>query len=137
MMATTPERFATVEDVLAYQRANNPRYTEALLRARVHHGVKPLPDGGFTWKYDKGLRDLVRSGRWSDPIDLWPPWRALTCPTVVVRGAESDILTADMAAKMIEAQPKARLVDVDGAGHTVPGDQPAVFLKVLAEFLEA
>jgi pimeloyl-ACP methyl ester carboxylesterase len=137
MMATTPERFAAIEDVLAYQRANNPRYTEALLRARVHHGVRPLPDGGFTWKYDRGLRDLVRSGRWSDPIDLWPPWRALTCPTVVVRGAESDILTADMAAKMIEAQPKARLVEVAGAGHTVPGDQPAVFLKVLTEFLEA
>jgi pimeloyl-ACP methyl ester carboxylesterase len=56
---------------------------------------------------------------------------------VVVRGVESDILTADMAAKMIEAQPKARLVDVAGAGHTVPGDQPDVFLKVLRQFLDS
>src|SRR6266536_4247863 len=137
LMATTPERFNTIEDVLAYQRANNPRYTEALLRARVQHGVRTLPGGGFTWKYDRGLRDLVRSGRWSDPIDLWPAWRALTCPTLLVRGAESDILTADMAAKMVEAQPNARLVDVPGAGHTVPGDQPEAFVKLLREFLDA
>ncbi|MBM3221372.1 MAG: alpha/beta fold hydrolase [Candidatus Rokubacteria bacterium] len=126
VMASAPERFATIEDVLAYQRANNPRYSDALLRARVQHGVRPLPDGGFTWKYDRGLRDLVRSGRWSDPIDLWPAWRAIACPTLLVRGAESDILAEDIAAKMVEAQPNARLVEVAGAGHTVPGDQPAV-----------
>jgi pimeloyl-ACP methyl ester carboxylesterase len=136
MMATTPERFATIEDVIAYQRANNPRYTEALLRARVHHGVRALPDGGFTWKYDRGLRDLVRSGRWSDPIDLWPAWRALTCPTVLVRGAESDILTADLAKTMIEAQPHARLVEVANAGHTVPGDQPQRFIEILRSFVD-
>jgi esterase len=137
LMAGAPERFTTIEEVLAYQRANNPRYTEALLRARVHHGVRSLPGGGFTWKYDRGLRDLVRSGRWSDPTDLWPAWRALACPTLLVRGAESDILSADTAAKMIEAQPNARLVEIADAGHTVPGDQPEAFLKVLREYLEA
>ena len=137
MMAGTPERFNTIDDVLAYQRANNPRYTEALLRARVQHGVRPLPDGGYTCKYDRGLRELVRAGKWSDPIDLWPAWRALACPTLLVRGAESDILTADMAKKMVEAQPKARLVEVPGAGHTVPGDQPDAFVKLLRECLNA
>jgi esterase len=137
LMAGAPERFNTIEEVLAYQRANNPRYTEALLRARVHHGVRPLPGGGFTWKYDRGLRELVRSGRWSDPIDLWPAWRALACPTLLVRGAESDILSADTAAAMIEAQANARLVEIPDAGHTVPGDQPEAFLKILREYLEA
>jgi pimeloyl-ACP methyl ester carboxylesterase len=137
MMAGTPERFDTIDDVLTYQRANNPRYTDALLRARVQHGVRPLPGGGYTWKYDRGLRDLVRSGRWSDPIDLWPAWRALACPTLLVRGVDSDILTADIATKMIEAQPNARLVDVPDAGHTVPGDQPAVFITLLREFLDS
>jgi esterase len=137
IMAGTPERFDTIEDVLAYQRQNNPRYTEALLRARVQHGVRPLPGGGFTWKYDRGLRELVRGGRWSDPIDLWPAWAALACPTLLVRGAESDILTADIARKMVDAQPKARLVEVPNAGHTVPGDQPEAFVRLLREFLDA
>jgi pimeloyl-ACP methyl ester carboxylesterase len=137
LMAAAPEHFETLDDVFAYQRAGNARYTDALLRARVQHGMRPLPGGGFTWKYDRGLRELVRSGRWSDPTDLWPAWRALACPTLLVRGAESDILTADTAGKMVEAQPNARLVEIPDAGHTVPGDQPAAFIKILHAFLEA
>jgi pimeloyl-ACP methyl ester carboxylesterase len=137
LMAGAPERFETLDDVFAYQRAGNARYTDALLRARVEHGMRPLPGGGFTWKYDRGLRELVRSGRWSDPTDLWPAWRALACPTLLVRGAESDILSADAAAKMVEAQPNARLVEIPDAGHTVPGDQPQAFLEVVRDFLDA
>lgn len=136
MMAATPERFATLDEVVAYQRANNPRYTETLLRARVKHGVRSLPDGGFSWKYDRGLRDLVRSGKWSDPIDLWPAWRALACPTLLVRGSDSDILTADIAKAMLDAQPHGRLVEVPDAGHTVPGDQPEAFVALLRTFLD-
>jgi pimeloyl-ACP methyl ester carboxylesterase len=135
LMAAAPERFASVDEALAYQRAHNPRYSESMLRRRVEHGLKPLADGGFTWKYDRGLRELVRGGRWSDPIDLWPAWRAISCPTLLVRGAESDILSEEIAKKMIEEQPRARLVDVPGAGHTVPGDQPEAFMSLLREFL--
>jgi pimeloyl-ACP methyl ester carboxylesterase len=137
VMAAAPERFATLDDALAYQRAHNPRYSEPLLRRRVEHGLKPLAGGGFTWKYDRGLRDLVRSGRWSDPIDLWPAWRAIRCPALLVRGSESDILSAEIAARMIETQPLARLAEVPDAGHTVPGDQPEAFLRLLREFLDA
>jgi pimeloyl-ACP methyl ester carboxylesterase len=137
LMAAAPERFDTLEEALAHVRAHNPRYTERSLRHRVEHGLRPLPGGGFTWKYDRGLRDLVRSGRWSDPIDLWPAWRALRCPTLLVRGAESDILSSETAKEMVEAQPLARLVEVAEAGHTVPGDQPAVFLELVRQFLDA
>jgi pimeloyl-ACP methyl ester carboxylesterase len=137
MMAGTPERFASIDEVLAYQRANNPRYTDALLRARVHHGVRRLPDGGYTWKYDRGLRELVRGGKWSDPIDLWPAWRALDHPVLLVRGAESDILTADLAKTMLQTQPNATLAEVAEAGHTVPGDQPTAFVDLLTRFFGA
>ena len=138
MMATAPERFATLEDVIAFQRAANPRYSETLLRERVQHGVRALPGGGFTWKYDRGLRDSVRAGRFGrPPHDLWPAWRAITCPVLLVRGAESDILSAEIAKRMLDEQPNARLVDVPGAGHTVPGDQPAAFTALLRDYLDA
>ena len=116
---------------------NNPRYADAMLRHRATHGLRPLPDGSLTWKYDRGLRELVRSGGWSDPIDLWPAWRAIACPTLLVRGAESDILSPEIATTMVQAQPRARYVEVAGAGHTVPGDQPESFVKLLREFLDA
>jgi len=137
LMAGAPERFDRLDEGFAYMRTNNPRYTDAMLRHRATHGLRPLPDGGLTWKYDRGLRELVRSGRWSDPIDLWPAWRAIACPTLLVRGAESDILSPEIATTMVQAQPRARYVEVAGAGHTVPGDQPESFVKLLREFLDA
>jgi pimeloyl-ACP methyl ester carboxylesterase len=137
LMAGAPERFASVNEALAYVRAHNPRYSEAMLRHRTEHGLRARPDGGFTWKYDRGLRELVRGGRFNDPIDLWPAWRAITCPTLLVRGAESDILSATIATTMVDALPHAQYVEIPGAGHTVPGDQPEAFLTVLEAFLTA
>jgi pimeloyl-ACP methyl ester carboxylesterase len=135
MMAQAPERFTTIDEALALSRANNPRYTEAMLRHRVTHALRPLSDGGFTWKYDRALRDRVRQGRWRDSVDLWPFWRAIACPVLIVRGAESDVLSPEIAKRMLEEQPRARLVEVPGAGHTVPGDQPEAFMRILVDFL--
>ena len=135
LMATAPERFASIEDVIIHMRANAPRYTDAMLRHRAQHAVRPLPGGGFTWKYDRALRDAIRQGRLRVPVDLWPQWRAIACPTLLVRGAESDVLSDETAKRMIDALPAARLVVVPDAGHTVPGDQPAAFQALLREFL--
>jgi len=135
LMAHAPERFATLDEVVAHMRVNAPRYTEAMLRHRAQHAVRALPDGGFTWKYDRALREAIRQGRMRVPADLWPQWRAIQCSTLLVRGSESDILTDEIAKKMLEALPHARLAVVDDAGHTVPGDQPAAFQSLLREFL--
>jgi esterase len=135
LMAEAPERFESVEDVVTHMRANAPLYTEAMLRHRAQHAVRPLPDGGFTWKYDRALREAIRQGRMRVPADLWAQWRAITCPTLLVRGALSDILSDETAKRMVDELPAARLVVVPGAGHTVPGDQPAAFQSLLREFL--
>jgi len=135
LMAAAPERFETLEEVVAYQRANNPLYAERMLRHRAQHAVRPLATGGFTWKYDRALRDAIREGRLRLPTDLWPQWRAIQCPTLLVRGAASDVLSDETAKRMLEALPAARLTVVPDAGHTVPGDQPAVFQALLREFL--
>ena len=135
LMATAPERFETVEEVVAHMRANAPLYGEAMLRQRAQHAVRALPGGGFTWKYDRALREAIRQGRIRVPADLWAEWRAITCPTLLVRGALSDVLSEDIAKQMADELPTARLVVVADAGHTVPGDQPAVFQSLLHEFL--
>jgi len=137
MMANSPERFASVEDAIAQARASNPRYIDALLRERVAHALRPLPDGGYTWKYDRAIRDAVRNGRWREDLDVWPLWASLACPTFIVRGAESDVLSPEISKQMVDARPGARLVEIAGAGHTVPGDQPARFLQALRTFLDS
>lgn len=135
LLAATPERFETVDAAVAFVRAGNARANEARLRHRVAHGLRPLASGGFAWKYDRAIRDAVRAGRWTDSVDLWPLWTAIGCPVLVVRGAESDVLSVETAKRMLETLPQARLVEVPDAGHTVPVDQPAAFLAIVREFL--
>jgi pimeloyl-ACP methyl ester carboxylesterase len=136
MMTGGPERLESEEQALEYARRANPRYEEAELRHRLIHALRRAPDGALTWKYDKALRDMMRGGGRRDAIDLWEPLRRITCPTLVVRGAESDILSPEIAKKMLERLPNARLVEVEGAGHSVPGDRPGEFARVVRAFLE-
>jgi len=137
MMAGAPERLASVEQAAELMRRANPRYDEAELRHRAAHGLKPLPDGGFTWKYDKALRDMMRAGGRRDALNLWEPLARIACPTLLVRGAESDILSPEIAKRMIETLPDGRLVEIAEAGHQVPGDQPAAFARAVRSFLGA
>jgi pimeloyl-ACP methyl ester carboxylesterase len=134
LMARSPELFPSLEHALAFHRLTNPLYTEAMLRHRVEHGTRAV-EGGLTWKYDRGLRDAVRAGTWRDPIDLWPLWRAIACPILLIRGADSDVLSREIVERMIEENANTRFAEVAGAGHTVPGDQPAAVRALLGDFL--
>jgi esterase len=136
MMAASPERFASEAEAAAYIRRANPLYAEAELQHRAAHGLRPLPDGGFAWKYSRGLREMMREGR-HDPVDLWGPLDRITCPTLLVRGTESDILSPEIAKRMLDALADGHYAEVLGAGHSVPGDQPEAFAQLVRAFLTA
>jgi pimeloyl-ACP methyl ester carboxylesterase len=135
MMAGASEHIESVDQAMEYIRRANPRYDEAELRHRVTHGLKRLPDGELAWKYDRALREMMRSGGRREEMDLWGPLGRITCPTLVVRGAESDILSPEIAKRMMDTLREGRLVEVPEAGHTVPGDQPAAFAAAVRAFL--
>ncbi|MGH7398442.1 MAG: alpha/beta fold hydrolase [Candidatus Rokuibacteriota bacterium] len=134
MMAQSPELIESEEWAVEYIRRGNPRQDPDLLRQRVRHGLKRLPDGSLTWKYAKGLRDMMRAGP-RDLVDLWEPLARIPCATLVVRGADSDILSPEVAKKMVERLPDGRLVEIPGAGHTVPADRPDDFVRHVRAFL--
>ena len=134
-IGSTPEHFATLEEALALARRANPLYREGELRHRVSHGLRRHPDGGLTWKYDRAIREAMRLGLRREAMNLWAPLARITCPTLLVRGAESDILSPEIAKRMLEALPSGRLIEIPGAGHTVPGDQPEAFAVAVRSFL--
>ena len=136
MMANAPERIESEEWAVEYIRRANPLQDLGMLRERVRHGLRRQPDGELTWKYAKGLRDMMRAGR-RDAVDLWEPLPRITCPTLVMRGAESDILAPEVAKKMAERLPDGRVVEIAGAGHTVPADRPEEFAREIRAFLGA
>ncbi len=63
-------------------------------------------------------------------IDLWPIWDRVTCPVLLLRGAESDLLRADDARMMTRRGPQAHLVEFPGVGHAPMLMDPGQILPV-------
>ena len=61
--------------------------------------------------------------------------RALSLPTLLVRGGLSDILSEEGAAEFLKLYPKAEYVNVTGAGHMVAGDRNDIFAGAVIDFL--
>lgn len=115
----------------------NPRRSLDNIRSRLRHNLRPLPDGQWTWKYDPALRSPDRRFQASALEGLWDDVRALRCPTLLIKGGESDILSSEGATRMQNAIPGSRLEIVPGAGHSVMGDNPEGFLAAARGFLAA
>jgi len=113
----------------------NPRRSLENLRQRLSHNLKQLPSGKWTWKFDQQrLTAGIRSG--IGPEGLWEDVRKIRCPTLIVRGGESDILSPAAAERLQAAIPNSHLTIVPGAGHSVMGDNPEGFAAAVQEFLE-
>lgn len=66
----------------------------------------------------------------------WDDWDAIRCPALLVRG-EHGLIPPGETRAMLARQPRARLVEVDGAGHDVHLERPDEWRSVLSEFVVA
>jgi pimeloyl-ACP methyl ester carboxylesterase len=123
-----PSSFKDVAEVAAYYRANY-QYLAATpepdLLDFVRWAVKPTNDGGLTWKIDPAVRNIPRTGAAARPMDMWVPFARITARMMVVRGAESDILSRDTAQRMCRVLPGSKLVEIPGVGHAPTLAEPA------------
>jgi pimeloyl-ACP methyl ester carboxylesterase len=81
----------------------------------VAHGQRRDAEGALRLGYDPAIGRIF-AGELRD-IDLWAMWECISCPVLVLRGASSDLLTADTAAAMTARGPRAELVTIPGVGH--------------------
>ena len=129
-------RFKSFEELEGYVRAVSAPFgplTDAQWHHLTLHGAKQHADGSWGMSYDPDLAAPFRKGTAQD-IDLWSYWDAITCPTLVLRGAESDLLLKSTAEEMRTRGPRARLVEFPGIGHApmlMADDQ----IKLVTEFL--
>ncbi len=138
-IAEAPERFKDLAEVGAYYRATYPpaaQLSDAALAEWARWSVKPAEGGGLTWKMDPAIRRPPRGGSAARPIDLWLHYNRVMAPILVVRGADSDILSRDTAARMLKVQRGVQLAEVPGVGHAPALVEPAA-LEALADFLAA
>ena len=130
-----PEEFDSFEAVLEYQNRQNRFASEAVMRRRVRYSTKELPNGKTGWKYDLLIREQRRNGTVPPSEDLWPSLPNIQCPTLILRGAESDILSPEVAQQMLTTLPNCKMVEIQQAGHMVFEDQPTDFIAALKGFL--
>jgi pimeloyl-ACP methyl ester carboxylesterase len=93
--------------------------------------VRKSDSGVYVWKMDPAVRAAAAPPPATEP---WDSWRALTCPILLLRGANSDVLSPSVAARMIEAQPSTKLVEIPNVGHAPILSEPES-LRALEEFL--
>jgi esterase len=135
-MSGTPDGFDSLDAVRAYWRSTRSDITEDALASRVRHTVREGPDGRWRWKLDMtGIAKARLGGDPAGPVDLWECVDALRCPTLVIRGARSDFLPADTCVRMARRQDLVSWVEVPDAGHYVHDDNPAVFTRLITDFL--
>ena len=142
MMEQRSPTFGSIEEYARLLARNYPAGSpEALLRM-AQHGLRRRDDGRFELKSDPKLRsdrgDPETAKREEAKLAerMWEALAKLPCPTLVVRGAASDILSADVADRMVdEVLQNGRLAVVPRAAHSVATDNPKGFEEAVCAFV--
>jgi pimeloyl-ACP methyl ester carboxylesterase len=130
--------FADLDEVADAVAAYNPHRPRPKDLSGLRKNVRLRDDGRWYWHWDPAFvsadnADETRSVRNEDRLD--DAARAVTVPTLLVRGRQSDVLSEEGVRHTLRLMPQARYVDVGGAGHMVAGDRNDAFNDAVVEFL--
>jgi pimeloyl-ACP methyl ester carboxylesterase len=125
-----PERFANPADALAYLHQTSPGYSDEVYANRLRWLFRE-ENGVLVWRSShEALASIMSSARRDD---LWDVLRTIRCPTLVVRGTRSNVLSAEVAERMVEALADGRLIELD-AGHNVALDRSKELADAVVAF---
>ena len=130
-----PPEFDSFEDALAHVQTGNRFASESVMRRRLAGQSQELPNGKIGWKFDPAIREQRINGTAAPAVDLWPTLERVTCPTLLVRGTETDLLTEETARQMVDTLAQGTLAEVQHAGHMVFEDNPADFIAAVKGWL--
>lgn len=144
-MSANPEGFETLDEAAAAIGAYNPHRRASGSAAGLERVLTQRPDGRWRWRWDPRFvtwRADVDQGpvafeaRMDQMADrLYAAARRLTAPTLLVRGAQSDVVSDDSVQEFLAVVPGASFVDIAGAGHMVAGDHNDAFSIAVVDFL--
>ena len=133
-------RFDSIEQAEAFVRFVSSTFgtlSDAQWRHLTVHVTRTAADGKVEFAYDHGIAQVFREMQAASDgkdIELWPLYDGIACPTLLVRGETSDLLTHDAALQMSRRGPQARLVEMPGVGHA-PMFMDSLQVAPVREFL--
>lgn len=117
-------RFATLQqaaDAMWAISSSFGPHTPAQWLALSEPMLKPHPEGGFMLHYDPAIGEPVKAMTEQQAADgqatLWSLYDAIDARTLLMRGAQSDLLSHETAVEMTQRGPRAQLVVFEGVGH--------------------
>ena len=133
--------FDDLEEFIDRVTAYDPYRTREHVTRTVRYNLLRRSDGMYISKSDRVLHDpnFRRNGERGERISGTPDLeavRALDLPALVVRGGDSNVLTAEGAVRFAEALPQGRLVTVPDCGHNVHSQNTQGFLEVVRPFID-
>ena len=133
--ASTPE-LDSPDEFLARAVKFNPLRDPAVLKRSLFYNLRQTPAGKWVLKHDQRRASeeaariaAARRERIAREIGK------IACPTLILRGALSEVLTDDGAEKFARSLPNGRWVRIENAGHNIQGDNPRGLLDALNPFL--
>ncbi len=126
-----PETWESIEQAAQHLNRGNPYPGIHYFRWVVSHSLRQRPDGALVWKWHPSIKER----RSQSDIDWWAALKAITPPTLVLRGEKSPVLDRDVAERMARELPNGRFVEIPHAVHTLHEDNPETVLAELKKFL--
>jgi pimeloyl-ACP methyl ester carboxylesterase len=127
----------TIEAAEAHLRAVHAPFgphSDAEWRFLTEHVVRQNPDGSLRLHYDPALAAAFDARSSNEDQELWGLYDRIPCPTLVLRGERSDLLTRETAQQMSRRGPRAEVVEIAGVGHA-PTLIHRAQIRVVADFL--
>jgi len=124
--------YATFAEAVQRMREANSRLSEAMAAHLTMHGTNRHEDGTYTWKFDNYVR--ASSPYDFNMTDAREIWTRITCPTLLIRGADSHASDPERDGRASAFQQR-QVVTIAKAGHWVHHDQLKAFLEAVETFL--
>ena len=134
LVVNLPLEADTVEEAVGLILSVFPRIPREVCSRIVKYGYRGRSDGKLVPCYDKRMSvSMDRSGYAAE--DLWRFLKNLACPTLVVRGKESEFLSRSDARKMCEIIPDAVWREAPDSAHAPFLENPGGFTRIFESFL--
>lgn len=112
--------FASLEEAEKYVRsvaAPFGEHSDAQWRTLTESWVRRNEDGSWRPHYDLRIAEAYRATLPEKDLEMWPLYDAVRCPTLLIRGERSDVVSRETADAMARRGPKAKVVEFKGVGH--------------------